>query len=998
MEPSLLTTGSLCRKRHAEEIISDSFPKKARRTLLRGESSTAAIALRSVTTEERSSQTPSQRLITLIQADALPITAMYQQLAILIQGGDFEGVINLLANSQLAFESLKVHRLRYLHLALHAKKPQIACVLASQHSLMAMTNEGQNVLYLASQSGDIELLHFLLHSLPACMEVLKEIKDRDGCTPLLAACKNGQLKSVALLRMYNASITVVDNRGRNSLHLACLSGNAELVALLLDTAPGLAGREDNSEHTPLYIALDHGHKDIANLLIQKGDSVDKLTESGHSMLWLACKAKNVKLVTELLDTYKCSLPQECLSPNHPLYITCEEGSPEVLEALLARGVSLHSRGDDTISALQIACSTQNKEVVLALIKKGARPSPAREVELFLATLISSDAPSLSSALAKLSPSLQRAWFFHSLSLSGTEPQPLWSLFDRPSWRAFTNLHTPLAHIFERYEQANSGDSFPHWLTTHWKTHLEHALEPFDARLLKSLHHSLIFFSPKAQADNALKAALKSHNITPTQVITSLGLNAIPSLITLNFAYYAFIKRHDIDVVTKPTLHVQFFQSYITNLNVSKPEAPGYIPPHRLFFEKTSVTKAQLKGNVTKQLKYIATQRKYTGTPSSRSERAIFYNRIERQLRAALDAVESEADPLLLAQKQAKCAIVLGMAGFDCAAQLKNAARDLYFEFVLRKSMSIKEAIDQQLSLLSELVLREMMPDDDVHTFHNYHDALYKHRPVPETPFNDPIEVYLPSTSQLIRQFDNRMTPQRVFDWLRDAITHNNDGIRDYYEELAFAHLLECKADDIGATFAQLLATKCTSEGHTSIWKQKSYTPEKRKALEEIGIVIGPSYAESIETWKKQQLCVVEHEWNKLTQLTSIENGQLVRRGRTEEELTNALQNAELLLPNTTARESAEQWRAAKLKEVEERIGEFQGIINSFKEEPDIKLLAALRKAGMSSISSPHFNTAFHEAAFRLVRTHYIYHPDHTLNPELLLMVLHTYFGLFKANY
>ncbi len=81
-----------------------------------------------------------------------------------------------------------------------------------------------------------------------------------------------------------------DQSGNTPLHDAARTGNADVVALLLDRG-----------WTPLHYAARYGHADVAAVLLDRGVGVESRTDGGWTPLHYAAKYGNADVVVLLLD-------------------------------------------------------------------------------------------------------------------------------------------------------------------------------------------------------------------------------------------------------------------------------------------------------------------------------------------------------------------------------------------------------------------------------------------------------------------------------------------------------------------------------------------------------------------------------------------------------------------------------------------------------------------------------------------------------------------------
>jgi ankyrin repeat protein len=92
-------------------------------------------------------------------------------------------------------------------------------------------SHGRTYLHFVAQSGPLKYdgLHFLLQR-----GANVSATDRDGCTPLHYAAKEGQADNVSILLDAGAVATAADYKGSTVLHCAVGNGNESIVQMLLD--------------------------------------------------------------------------------------------------------------------------------------------------------------------------------------------------------------------------------------------------------------------------------------------------------------------------------------------------------------------------------------------------------------------------------------------------------------------------------------------------------------------------------------------------------------------------------------------------------------------------------------------------------------------------------------------------------------------------------------------------------------------------------------------
>lgn len=162
-------------------------------------------------------------------------------------------------------------------------------------------------LILASSKGDIANVQGLLDEGvdPNSSDTLDDERKNafslvfilDKTTPILEAVKNGHTKIVKLLLERGADPETTD---KNNIPIICIAsqrGHLDIVRTLLETYH--VNIESKQHKTSLMYAIENGHKNVAELLLEKGADPDTTDMYGYTPLMHASEKGNVDLV-ELL--------------------------------------------------------------------------------------------------------------------------------------------------------------------------------------------------------------------------------------------------------------------------------------------------------------------------------------------------------------------------------------------------------------------------------------------------------------------------------------------------------------------------------------------------------------------------------------------------------------------------------------------------------------------------------------------------------------------------
>ena len=197
-----------------------------------------------------------------------------------------------------------------------------ACAQAQRDVVIALLKRGADTtladnhsvtpLHQAAAVGNREIMGLLLESCPA------EVSDDQGVTPLMSAISYKKVEAAKFLisqganpetkdnaghsaadyaaanglkasELWEASDSQKDGEGNTPLHIACLSGQGELVRTLIQKHPQWLNEINDRHETPLLLAAGTNNFMIAQLLIQAQADVNLRSNRGSTPLHLAAR-------------------------------------------------------------------------------------------------------------------------------------------------------------------------------------------------------------------------------------------------------------------------------------------------------------------------------------------------------------------------------------------------------------------------------------------------------------------------------------------------------------------------------------------------------------------------------------------------------------------------------------------------------------------------------------------------------------------------------------
>jgi len=123
--------------------------------------------------------------------------------------------------------------------------------------------------------------------------------------------------------------------------MACKTGKPEVVQLLLNQGAEVSvGAQNDLGLTPLHMASQEGHLEVAQQLLSRGADVNTLEADGETPLHLAAYYGHLK-VTELLLKHSANIHGRNEDGETPFDLASKEGHHEI-EHLLSTSVSVDS--------------------------------------------------------------------------------------------------------------------------------------------------------------------------------------------------------------------------------------------------------------------------------------------------------------------------------------------------------------------------------------------------------------------------------------------------------------------------------------------------------------------------------------------------------------------------------------------------------------------------------------------------------------------------------
>ena len=238
---------------------------------------------------------------------------------------------------------------------------------------------GMTPVHVACEAGSLSLVKYIIeHS-----SLSLDITDSFGRTPLLIAAFSKNLPIIRYLNSKNCSISILDDKGFNIIHMSAQRGSLDILRFFVDGGYCNPDITDASKRTPLYLSAQEGHSEIVEYLLDSPSYqkprvglVDMPDSNGSTALHAACSRGHPNIVSTITGAYK-SLSIDIYTVNDndqtPLHLAAANGHVNTVMSLLSAttGTPTHEKlltavDGDGCSSLHLACHNGHYRMALYL--------------------------------------------------------------------------------------------------------------------------------------------------------------------------------------------------------------------------------------------------------------------------------------------------------------------------------------------------------------------------------------------------------------------------------------------------------------------------------------------------------------------------------------------------------------------------------------------------------------------------------------------------------
>ncbi|XP_030064130.1 LOW QUALITY PROTEIN: caskin-2 [Microcaecilia unicolor] len=200
-------------------------------------------------------------------------------------------------------------------------------------------------------------------------------QDSDGFSALHHAALSGNPELISLLLEMQAAVDIKDSNGMRPLHYAAWQGKPEPVHLLLRAAASVNTASIDGQ-IPLHLSAQYGHYEVSEMLLQHQSNPCHINKAKKTPLDLSCEFGRLKVVQLLLNSHLSvalleGQAKDASDPNYttPLHLASKNGHKEIIWQLLKAGIEINKQ-TKTGTALHEAALYGKTEIVRLLLESG----------------------------------------------------------------------------------------------------------------------------------------------------------------------------------------------------------------------------------------------------------------------------------------------------------------------------------------------------------------------------------------------------------------------------------------------------------------------------------------------------------------------------------------------------------------------------------------------------------------------------------------------------
>ncbi|XP_046330259.2 ankyrin repeat domain-containing protein 50-like [Haliotis rufescens] len=233
-------------------------------------------------------------------------------------------------------------------------------LLVSRGSDLTVVDENNDsLLHHACSGGSVDIVEYVLSV------SRKDINRRGqhGLTPIMMAAYKGNSLAFHLLAEIHCNMSLKSDKNLNIFHIACISGNVEIVECLISKGADMSSEGGEHDRTPISMAAMKGHRMVFDLLVREGCCLTDADADSNNILHHASIGGNAEIVEYLLANEIHDINSPGQFWRTPAMMAAENGRKSVFELFVKRGCDLTPVDESENNILHAACCGGNLDIV-----------------------------------------------------------------------------------------------------------------------------------------------------------------------------------------------------------------------------------------------------------------------------------------------------------------------------------------------------------------------------------------------------------------------------------------------------------------------------------------------------------------------------------------------------------------------------------------------------------------------------------------------------------
>ena len=168
-----------------------------------------------------------------------------------------------------------------------------------------------------------------------------------------------------------ADVNQADKNGNTPLFISVQNGKVDIANMLLEKEGIDVNKGNNEEISPLLKAVYKKKTDLVNILLQAGADVNQADKNGNTPLFISAQNGEVDIAKILLEKEGIDINKQDIKGTTALIIASQNGHNDIVKELIAKNAQLDLSNSNGQTPLSFAVAKRNIDIVKSFVEAGA---------------------------------------------------------------------------------------------------------------------------------------------------------------------------------------------------------------------------------------------------------------------------------------------------------------------------------------------------------------------------------------------------------------------------------------------------------------------------------------------------------------------------------------------------------------------------------------------------------------------------------------------------